>query len=184
MPKEIDAAFRRAAGASSRHGEDLQTDCSCPDWANPCKHVAAAHYVLGEAVDKDPFLLFELRGRGKDDVLGALRKRRARAGGVAQPAGSTAASEPRPDRLARGPRPGRSSAAGPLGTAALPHRAARCDGIEPPPARRAARLVARREPADLLAPVYQAAGALARDLALRPAEEEAAGALSRAGRKR
>ena len=49
------------------------TDCSCPDWANPCKHIAATHYVLGEAIERDPFLLFELRGRTKVDVLGALR---------------------------------------------------------------------------------------------------------------
>lgn len=78
MPREIDQAFR-AAGATlfPSAGTELSTDCSCPDWANPCKHVAAAHYVLGEAFDKDPFLLFELRGRGRDQVLGALREARA-----------------------------------------------------------------------------------------------------------
>ena len=42
---------------------DLQTDCSCPDWANPCKHIAAVYYLLGERFDQDPFLLFELRER-------------------------------------------------------------------------------------------------------------------------
>jgi uncharacterized Zn finger protein len=78
MPKEIDDAFR-AAGASvfPAREADLVTDCSCPDWANPCKHVAATHYVLGEALDRDPFLLFELRGRTKDEVLEALRAARA-----------------------------------------------------------------------------------------------------------
>ncbi len=73
MPVEIDEAFR-AAGATLfpvREAE-LTTSCTCPDWANPCKHVAAVHYVLGEAIDKDPFLLFELRGRGRAQVLGAL----------------------------------------------------------------------------------------------------------------
>jgi uncharacterized Zn finger protein len=74
MPREIDEAFH-AAGASlfPKREADLVTDCSCPDWANPCKHVAATHYVLGEAFDKDPFLLFELRGRTRDEVLAALR---------------------------------------------------------------------------------------------------------------
>jgi len=56
---------------------DLQTDCSCPDWANPCKHIAAVYYLMGERFDEDPFLLFELRGRGKDDIIAALRERRA-----------------------------------------------------------------------------------------------------------
>jgi uncharacterized Zn finger protein len=56
---------------------DLETDCSCPDWANPCKHIAAVYYLLGERFDEDPFLLFELRGRGEEAVAAALRERRA-----------------------------------------------------------------------------------------------------------
>jgi uncharacterized Zn finger protein len=73
MPHEIEQAFR-AAGHSlfPVKQREIETDCSCPDWANPCKHVAAVHYVLGEAFDKDPFLLFELRGRTRQQVLGAL----------------------------------------------------------------------------------------------------------------
>lgn len=77
MPQDIDAVFR-AAGVSlfPRSREDLTTSCSCPDWGDPCKHVAATHYVLGEALDGDPFLLFELRGKTKEQVLGALRAAR------------------------------------------------------------------------------------------------------------
>ena len=56
---------------------DLKTDCSCPDWANPCKHIAAVYYLMGERFDQDPFLLFELRGRSKGDVAAALRERRS-----------------------------------------------------------------------------------------------------------
>lgn len=55
---------------------DLKTDCSCPDWANPCKHIAAVYYLLGERFDEEPFLLFELRGRSKEEVIAALRERR------------------------------------------------------------------------------------------------------------
>ncbi len=55
---------------------DLRTNCSCPDWANPCKHIAAVYYLMGERFDADPFLLFELRGRSKDEVIAALRERR------------------------------------------------------------------------------------------------------------
>jgi len=78
MPHEIDQAFAaaRASLFPTRAG-DLRTKCSCPDSANPCKHIAALHYVLGEAFDRDPFLLFELRGRSKDAVLQALRDLRA-----------------------------------------------------------------------------------------------------------
>ncbi|MBT3392233.1 MAG: hypothetical protein HN413_17685, partial [Chloroflexi bacterium] len=43
----------------------------------PCKHVAAAHYILGERFDEDPFLIFRLRGRTQDQVMSALRERRA-----------------------------------------------------------------------------------------------------------
>jgi uncharacterized Zn finger protein len=78
MPAELDEAFQ-AAGTSLFPVEeaDLETTCSCPDWANPCKHVAATHYVLGEALDRDPFLLLELRGRTRDRALTELRAARA-----------------------------------------------------------------------------------------------------------
>jgi uncharacterized Zn finger protein len=77
MPKEIDEAFRES-GASlfPTKAADLDAKCSCPDLVRPCKHVAATHYVLGEALDRDPFLLFELRGRTKEQVLEALRAAR------------------------------------------------------------------------------------------------------------
>ena len=81
MPQTIDEVFVEA-GVSlfPKQRADLKTSCSCPDWGDPCKHVAATHYVLGEALDRDPFLLFELRGRTKDQVLDALRAARGGAG--------------------------------------------------------------------------------------------------------
>jgi len=78
MPQDIEAAFK-SAGVSlfpAKRG-DLTTDCSCPDYANPCKHIAATHYILGERFDEDPFLLFRLRGRTQEQILQALRQRRA-----------------------------------------------------------------------------------------------------------
>lgn len=82
MPQEIDEAFRSAQSSLfPERARDLSTRCTCPDWANPCKHVAAVHYVLGEAFDRDPFLLFELRGRTREQVLEALRRHRAAARG-------------------------------------------------------------------------------------------------------
>jgi uncharacterized Zn finger protein len=78
MPQDIEEAFA-AAGVSlfPDEGSDLVTDCSCPDWANPCKHLAATHYILGEQFDEDPFLLFRLRGRSQEQILEAMRQRRA-----------------------------------------------------------------------------------------------------------
>lgn len=78
MPQEIEEAFA-AAGVSLFPGkrDELMTDCSCPDYANPCKHVAATHYILGEQFDEDPFLLFRLRGRSQEQIMEALRARRA-----------------------------------------------------------------------------------------------------------
>ena len=43
-------------------GQDLDTDCSCPDWSNPCEHIAAVCLPLGEEFDQDPFLISRLRG--------------------------------------------------------------------------------------------------------------------------
>jgi len=78
MPQEIEEAFA-AAGVSlfPDKRNELTTDCSCPDYANPCKHVAATHYILGEQFDEDPFLLFRLRGRSQEQIMEALRARRA-----------------------------------------------------------------------------------------------------------
>ena len=41
---------------------DFETKCSCPDWENPCKHIAGVYYLVASELDQDPFLLFELRG--------------------------------------------------------------------------------------------------------------------------
>jgi uncharacterized Zn finger protein len=76
MPAEIDEIF---AGAKSalfpQQSHDLVMSCSCPDWAVPCKHLAAVYYLLAEWLDRDPFLLFELRGRDREALLAALRER-------------------------------------------------------------------------------------------------------------
>jgi uncharacterized Zn finger protein len=95
MPPDIEEAFRATKVElfpSSSH--DLETDCSCPDWANPCKHVAAVHYVLSEEFDRDPFLLFALRGRSKEQVLEALRARRTEDTAEAGPVDPGAETEP------------------------------------------------------------------------------------------
>ena len=76
LPPEIadDAA---AAGLDLLPGGgELGPRCSCPDDADPCKHSAAACYLLTDTLDADPFALFLLRGRTRDQVLAGIRTRR------------------------------------------------------------------------------------------------------------
>jgi len=75
MPQNIEEAFK-AVGMSlfPESSKDIKTDCSCPDSANPCKHIAAVYYVLAEEFDRDPFMIFNLRGRTKDEITSSLRK--------------------------------------------------------------------------------------------------------------
>lgn len=55
---------------------EIQPRCSCPDWADPCKHAAAVCYLVADALDADPFALLRLRGREREEVLAGLRARR------------------------------------------------------------------------------------------------------------
>ena len=93
MPAEVESVFQ-AAGVTlfPASDNDLVTDCSCPDWSNPCKHVAAVHYLLGERFDTDPFLIFLLRGKSGEEVATALRLLRV-GGGVEADVAETAAPE-------------------------------------------------------------------------------------------
>jgi uncharacterized Zn finger protein len=76
MPEGIEESFSAAGvGLFPERLNELRTSCSCPDWAEVCKHTAAVHYILGEQFDEDPFLLFRLRGRSEEQLERALRQR-------------------------------------------------------------------------------------------------------------
>jgi uncharacterized Zn finger protein len=73
MPNEMEDAFRAArVSLFPERYADLNTDCDCPDWSNPCKHIAAVYYLLGEEFDRDPFLIFKMRGIDRDEFLAML----------------------------------------------------------------------------------------------------------------
>lgn len=77
MPTNIEEAFHAVnLSLFPTAVQDLVTDCSCPDWANPCKHIAAVYYLLAERFDEDPFLIFKLRGRIKEQIIQTLREKR------------------------------------------------------------------------------------------------------------
>ncbi len=78
MPKNIEEAFGAVhLSLFPTVLKELVTNCSCPDYANPCKHIAAVYYLLAERFDEDPFLIFKLRGRTKEQIIEILREKRA-----------------------------------------------------------------------------------------------------------
>ena len=73
MPEDIEDVFEGAKLSLFPHRlRDLETACSCPDWSNPCKHTAAVFYLLAEEFDRDPFLLFKLRGLAREELFELL----------------------------------------------------------------------------------------------------------------
>jgi len=76
MPDDIDDTLAACGLSLFPHAGELTTACSCPDHANPCKHVAAVHHLLAQTFDDDPFLLPALRGRDRGALLAALRAAR------------------------------------------------------------------------------------------------------------
>ncbi|WFE67209.1 SWIM zinc finger family protein [Micromonospora sp. WMMD714] len=114
LPAELEEVFA-AAGAPlfpASVGE-LTQHCGCPDFAVPCKHLAATFYLLAEAFDADPFALLHWRGRSRDELLGRLRTLRA---GTAGPSGSAGTAGPSGSA-------GTAGATGPAGTVASPEPA-------------------------------------------------------------
>ena len=73
MPDRIEEVFSVLGLHLLPHSQrDFETDCSCPDYANPCKHIAGVYYLLAAALDHDPFVMFELRGLSRDHLRAEL----------------------------------------------------------------------------------------------------------------
>lgn len=76
VPAEMEEVFADAGvPLFPRAWSDVRATCSCPDPENPCKHLAAVLYVLADRLDRDPWLLLELRGRDRDSLLEVLTAR-------------------------------------------------------------------------------------------------------------
>lgn len=74
MQQGLEDVFKKAKVSlfPSRY-EDLITECSCPDWSNPCKHIAAVYFLVAEEFDRDPFLLLKLRGMTRTSLIEILQ---------------------------------------------------------------------------------------------------------------
>jgi uncharacterized Zn finger protein len=93
LPAELERVFTDA-GASLFPAafSELSMRCTCPDWGLPCKHLAAAFYLLAETFDDDPFRILLWRGRSRDQLMTALGARSVGASGG--PGGSEPAARP------------------------------------------------------------------------------------------
>lgn len=109
MPDDIEEVFRgQKLSLFPQKLKDLKTNCSCPDWSNPCKHIAAVYYLLGEEFDRDPFLIFRLRGMDREEMVKSLgaspevrpKKGRGKAG---SPISVAVAPAPAPEPLPEDP---------------------------------------------------------------------------------
>jgi uncharacterized Zn finger protein len=93
MPEEIEEALADSSiSLFPTSANEIDSACSCPDWENPCKHIAAVYYLLAESFDADPFLIFAWRGRAKEDLLTGLRARRRGKGTIDDPGKPAAVS--------------------------------------------------------------------------------------------
>ena len=105
MPDDIERAFAVSGKRLFPFKlQEVRSECSCPDKANPCKHISAVYYLMGDRFSEDPFVLFQLRGRSRSQLLSDLAERRRQhladeraALGIAPPA--SPAAVPRPDPL-------------------------------------------------------------------------------------
>ena len=74
VPPDLEEVFGASGVALfPRTWKELRARCSCPDWENPCKHIAAVLYVFADQLDTDPWLLLAWRGRTRDELLDPLR---------------------------------------------------------------------------------------------------------------
>ncbi|RKR87416.1 putative Zn finger protein [Micromonospora pisi] len=100
LPPELEEVFAEAdAPLFPATVGDLTMRCDCPDFAVPCKHLAASFYLLAEAFDADPFQLLHWRGRTREELLDRLRTLRAEGtpSGLEEPA----SAEPLPGTAGR-----------------------------------------------------------------------------------
>lgn len=76
FPDDLKALFTQKGAGLFPSMAKIHFNCSCPDYADMCKHVAAVLYGIGSRFDKDPLLFFKLRGVDTDRLIGNAIKDR------------------------------------------------------------------------------------------------------------
>ncbi len=69
FPKELEILFKEQKYGLFPSPKEIHFDCSCPDWASMCKHVAAVLYGIGSRFDLNPMLFFELRDIDSKELI-------------------------------------------------------------------------------------------------------------------
>ena len=69
FPKSLMELFTAKGTGLFPSPKEIEFQCSCPDWAYMCKHVAAVLYGIGTRLDEDPSLFFVLRKAKMDDLI-------------------------------------------------------------------------------------------------------------------
>ncbi|SER27509.1 SWIM zinc finger family protein [Actinokineospora terrae] len=80
MPRELVSAAADAGVRLLPDFDDLEPECTCPEWNSPCAHAAALAYQVSWLLDRDPFVLLLVRGRDETDLMAELHRRNSRAG--------------------------------------------------------------------------------------------------------
>ena len=77
MPRDIERAFAESGKRLFPFKlQEVRSECTCPDQANPCKHISAIYFLMGDRFSEDPFVLFQLRGRNKQQLIKELAEQR------------------------------------------------------------------------------------------------------------
>ena len=69
FPKALEETFMQRKTGLFPSPKEIEFECSCPDWANTCKHIAGTLYGIGARLDEDPALFFTLRGVDAVDLI-------------------------------------------------------------------------------------------------------------------
>lgn len=102
MPRELVGAAEDAGVRLLPSHGDLDPECDCPGWDYPCQHAAALSYQASWLLDRDPFVLLLIRGRGEEELSAELRRRNTGRAGFA----ATRQSQGTPAPEAYSARPG------------------------------------------------------------------------------
>ena len=153
MPADVEEVFTSVGLALFPTSmRELSMDCTCPDWEVPCKHLAAACYLLAESFDEDPFEILAWRGRTRTELLDRLRALRDRVEDAADGRRPGQQAPPLADSIGSfWTEPTSSGATEPVLDAPREAPDALLDQLDPLPV-----TLRRRPVVDLLRPAYQA----------------------------